>query len=469
MSDRYLNFANTKFGSKLTSMLGLPQPVELRRRDSDVALSQQTILLGSIDYDGDDFNKLERSLSAMGLSCVQSDSVTSEHLIQPTTERKSYDGLVFDARQLKTLTDSIKLHDFFHKHIRTLTKCGRIIVLGITPQICKIKEQRMAQAGLPGLIRSLAKECRKGSTAQLVYEQIAGEAKLESTLRFLLSGASAYVSGQAIYLEKRVGDGNNIARGLDRPSDLLLDWDLPLKNQKILVTGASQGIGLAIAELMVDLGADVYCLDIPQNQTALDSVSSRLDAKAIALDISSDEAPSVLLEYGNKIGGWDVLVHNAGITRDKTIANMSDKAWQQVVDVNLAAQQRINDRLLDNNGFTQGGRIICVSSISGIAGNRGQTNYAYSKAGVIGMVHAYANDLRERDMTINAVAPGFIETQMTGVIPFAVREAGRRLNSLSQGGQPQDVAQVIAWFANPASCAVNGNVVRVCGQSLLGA
>ena len=119
--------------------------------------------------------------------------------------------------------------------------------------------------------------------------------------------------------------------------------------------------------------------------------------------------------------------------------------------------------------INENGRIICVSSISGIAGNAGQTNYATSKAGVIGMVQAYAPEIGKRGATINAVAPGFIETQMTAAMPITIREAGRRMNSMSQGGLPVDVAETIAWYANPASTGVNGNVVRVCGQSLLGA
>ncbi|MQA27085.1 MAG: SDR family oxidoreductase, partial [Micromonosporaceae bacterium] len=116
-----------------------------------------------------------------------------------------------------------------------------------------------------------------------------------------------------------------------------------------------------------------------------------------------------------------------------------------------------------------GGRIVSVSSISGIAGNAGQTNYATSKAAVAGRVVSLAPAMRERNGTINAVAPGFIETKMTAKIPIAIRQAGRLMNSMSQGGLPVDVAETIAWLAAPASAGVNGNVVRVCGQSLLGA
>ena len=114
-------------------------------------------------------------------------------------------------------------------------------------------------------------------------------------------------------------------------------------------------------------------------------------------------------------------------------------------------------------------RIVCVSSVSGIAGNRGQANYATSKAGVIGVVESLAAELAKRQGTINAVAPGFIETQMTAAMPIGPREAGRRMNSLSQGGLPLDVAEAIAWLAAPDSIGLNGNIVRVDGQHLIGA
>ena len=114
-------------------------------------------------------------------------------------------------------------------------------------------------------------------------------------------------------------------------------------------------------------------------------------------------------------------------------------------------------------------RIASLASTSGIAGNAGQTNYAASKAGVIGFVDGASAELASKKITVNAVAPGFIETQMTAAIPFATREAGRRMNSMQQGGLPVDVAETIAYFANPASSAITDNVIRVCGQSLLGA
>jgi 3-oxoacyl-[acyl-carrier protein] reductase len=148
---------------------------------------------------------------------------------------------------------------------------------------------------------------------------------------------------------------------------------------------------------------------------------------------------------------------------------MDAARWDSVIGINLAAPERINDVLLERGLLRSGGRVVGVASIAGIAGNRGQTNYATSKAGVIGLVRSSAPGLLERGVTINAVAPGFIETAMTARMPMMLREAGRRMNSMAQGGLPVDVAETVAWLTSPGSGTITGNIVRVCGQSLLGA
>ncbi|MEU4222065.1 SDR family oxidoreductase, partial [Actinoplanes sp. NPDC026623] len=214
-------------------------------------------------------------------------------------------------------------------------------------------------------------------------------------------------------------------------------------------------------------GADVIALDLPAAGDALAGVANDVRGRALQLDLAAPGAAERLAAHLG--GGVDVVVHNAGITRDKTLARMDAARWDSVLDINLSSQERINDALLEHGLIGEGGRIVAVSSIAGIAGNRGQTNYATSKAGVIGLVRSAAPVLAERGITINAVAPGFIETAMTARIPVLLREAGRRMNSMSQGGLPIDVAETIAWFASPGSGTVSGNVVRVCGQSLLGA
>jgi 3-oxoacyl-[acyl-carrier protein] reductase len=140
-----------------------------------------------------------------------------------------------------------------------------------------------------------------------------------------------------------------------------------------------------------------------------------------------------------------------------------------VLQINLAALLKITDTLLAEGTLRDQGRIISLASISGIAGNTGQTNYAASKAGVIGFTRYLAQQVAKRGITVNAVAPGFIETRMTAAVPIVVREAGRRLSALGQGGLPEDVARAITFFAEPGSAGVTGQVLRVCGGALLGA
>jgi 3-oxoacyl-[acyl-carrier protein] reductase len=219
-------------------------------------------------------------------------------------------------------------------------------------------------------------------------------------------------------------------------------------------------------------GATVVCVDIPAAGDSLARTANRVGGTALQLDVTAPDAGRQILDHANtRHGGLDIVVHNAGITRDKLLANMDEDRWASVLDVNLGSILRMNEVLLADDGVRDGGHVVLVSSIAGIAGNRGQTNYGASKAGVIGLVDALAaNDtLRARGITVNAVAPGFIETEMTAKVPFATREVGRLLNSLNQGGLPVDVAETIAWFSQDANAAVTGNVVRVCGQSLLGA
>jgi 3-oxoacyl-[acyl-carrier protein] reductase len=456
-------------GAKLVNALGLPKPLPLERYKPGQPVVQGSVLIGG-SADSQILESLAAVMKSIGAQTVAHERVpqwiATANKAGLTTGRWGTTGqpgekvkaLVFDATGLTDSTQSDALYWFFHDAARSLLPCGRVVVIGRPPEECSNPRTATVQRSLEGLTRSLGKELKKGSTAQLVYVSEGAEGNLESTLRFLLSARSTYVSAQVVRVGKPVSD-------VVVPAD----WSKPLAGKKVLVTGASRGIGAAIAEVMAREGAQVICLDVPQAQAGVEEVAKKLGGTAIALDIGAADAPQKLVEAAKAQGGWDAIVHNAGITRDKTIANMKEHLWQLVVNVNLSTQERINDALVESGALKAGGRIICVSSISGISGNMGQTNYAVSKAGVIGMVQANAPIYAQKGITINAVAPGFIETQMTAAVPFAIREAGRRMNSMSQGGQPVDVAEAIGWFASPASSGLTGNVVRVCGQSLIGA
>jgi 3-oxoacyl-[acyl-carrier protein] reductase len=213
------------------------------------------------------------------------------------------------------------------------------------------------------------------------------------------------------------------------------------------------------------------CLDVPQAGQQLAQVANAVGGESFQLDVTADDAPARLIDHlVERHGGVDIVVHNAGITRDKTLAGMDDARWDLVLAVNLIAVERINDELLAREALNENGRVVCLSSaIGGIAGNRGQSNYGATKAGIIGHVEVLAATLAKIGATANAVAPGFIETEMTGTMPFGPREVGRRISSLGQGGLPIDVAETIAYLSGPDASWVNGTTLRVCGQNLIGA
>jgi 3-oxoacyl-[acyl-carrier protein] reductase len=442
MADRYASFANSGLGKGMVKRLGLPDPPRLRRYRPGDPIADGPVLLGAAPGGRLD-EPVGKLLEAAG---VEVNGAAADGV--------KYGALVFDATGITDSTGLRALYDFFHPYARSLTRSGRVLVLGTPPEAAGSTREATAQRALEGLTRSIGKEFGRGITAQLVYVAPGGETAVESTLRFLLSGRSAYVSGQVV----RIGAG---------AASVPADWERPLAGQVALVTGAARGIGAAIARVLARDGAEVIALDVPAAGDALAGVANDIRGRALQLDLTAPGAARRLADYLS--GGVDIVVHNAGITRDKTIAKMDEARWDSVLAVNLTGPERINDALLEAGVLRDGGRIVGVSSIAGIAGNRGQTNYATSKAGVIGLVQSSAPVLAPRGITINAVAPGFIETAMTARMPVMLREAGRRMNSLSQGGLPVDVAETIAWFASPGSGTITGNVVRVCGQSLLGA
>ncbi len=448
-SDLFTQVVNSAPGSFLAKQLGIPQPEPLRRYRPGEPPIAGSLLIGG---EGRVVEPL-RSALADDYELVRN-NIGGQWA-------DSFGGLVFDATGITEPQGLNALYDFFPPLLRNLGHSARVVVIGTTPDHAGSVDEHIAQRALEGFTRSLAKELRHGATAQLVY--LSPDAKpaatgIESTMRFILSGKSAYVDGQVFYIG---------AADSTPPAD----WDKPLDGKAAIITGAARGIGATIAEVFARDGARVVLVDVEASHEALGETATKVGGTALTLDVTAGDAVDRITEHlrDNYDGRADVLVNNAGITKDKLLANMDDARWNAVMAVNLLAPQRLAQALVDNGSIGKGGRIVGLSSMAGIAGNRGQTNYATTKAGMIGITQALAPVLQDKGITINAVAPGFIETAMTDAIPLATREVGRRLNSLYQGGKPVDVAETIAYFASPASNAVTGNVIRVCGQAMLGA
>ncbi|MEX1178759.1 MAG: 3-oxoacyl-ACP reductase [Nitriliruptor sp.] len=457
MADLLQQLLTSPIGRQITSTLSVPTPPELRRYEPGQPLAHGAVLV---------VGAAGGAVQGAVTEVLTGAGVTVTHEVTDTAGEPAGDGrperfaaIVLDATGIERSAELGQLHELLQPVLKRVLPSGRLIVIGRPPEDAGDAHARTARRALEGFVRSLGKEARDGTTANLLEVVDGAEGDLEAAIRFLISGRSAYVSGQVLRV------GSSPAGGLGT-----VDWDRPLADQVALVTGAARGIGAAIAEVLARDGAHVVCLDVPAQGDALQKVANRIGGTTLQLDITGEDAPARLVEHlRERHDGVDVVVHNAGITRDKTLANMDRGWWDAVIAVNLTSQERIDDALLSEEVLNTGGRIVCVSSMAGIAGGRGQTNYAASKAGVIGHVEALAPQLASVQGSINAVAPGFIETEMTGAMPLVPREFGRRMNSLNQGGLPVDVAEAIAFFASPAAIGSNGDTLRVDGQHLIGA
>ncbi|PZS20191.1 MAG: 3-oxoacyl-ACP reductase [Pseudonocardiales bacterium] len=442
MNDRYLGLVNTQIGSALASRVGLPRPAVLRRYQAGAPLLAGPVLLGSIS--GTAPPALAGLLAGAGADTRTTDAGDV-----------AWAGLVLDATEVSAPDQLAGARTFLAGPLRRLMPCGRVLVLARPADGTDVTVDASRQA-LDGIVRSLAKELQRGATANLLL--IEQGASLESGVRFFLSGKSAYIDGQSL----RLGAG---------PAPPPTDWNRPLAGKTALVTGAARGIGAAIAGVLARDGARVVLADLPQAGEALVKVANRIGATTLHLDVAAPDAPERLLTYlAAHTDGLDVLIHNAGITRDKLLVNMAAEQWDSVLAVNLISQLRINAALLGGEQLRAQARVVCLSSTTGLAGNRGQTNYGATKAGVIGLVRSAAREFTAHaDSTINAVAPGFIDTEMTARMPMATREVARRLSSLQQAGLPVDVAEAVGWLSSSGAGGVNGQVLRVCGQNLVGA
>jgi 3-oxoacyl-[acyl-carrier protein] reductase len=446
MTDKYAQLVNQGLGRNVARKLGLPQPAVLRRYEPGQPLIAGPILVQGGTAGAD-------SLAAELLSW---DLDVRRHAVP----REKLGAIILVLDEVAAPGDLGKPILAAAASLRDLAPGGRVMTVSRPASDAPSPAAAAARQGVDGFLRSLAKELRGGATGNGILLAPGVNTTSPSALaavRFFLSGRSAFVDGQFVTVSTTAGE-------------LSADPEKPLAGRVAVVTGAARGIGAAIARTLHRDGAILVLVDIPAAGDQLAAVANEVRGTALQLDISRGDAGQRILEHAaQRHGRLDIMIHNAGITRDKLLANMDEGRWNSVININIAAQLRINEALLASEHFRSSPRIVSVASTSGIAGNRGQTNYAASKGGVMGMVRATAPLLAGQGGSINAVAPGFIETEMTARIPFALREMGRRLNSLQQGGQPSDVAETIAFLASDAAGGINGEVLRVCGQNLVGA
>ena len=241
--------------------------------------------------------------------------------------------------------------------------------------------------------------------------------------------------------------------------------NLDLTGQIALVTGASRGIGQAIADALMQAGAKVIgTATTADGATAIDARLKGNGGRGVALNVTDPKACEDIIDSIVKdFGGIQILVNNAGITRDQLAMRMKADEWTDVIDTNLSAVFRLSQAVLRPMMKARSGRIINITSIVGHMGNPGQANYAAAKAGVSGMTRALAREIGSRNITVNCVAPGFIDTDMTRALSEEQQNALKANIPLARLGTPEDVAQAVAFLASPAAAYITGNTLHVNG------
>ena len=239
----------------------------------------------------------------------------------------------------------------------------------------------------------------------------------------------------------------------------------PLQGEIALVTGASRGIGAAIADLLAAQGATVIGTATTDSGAA--AIGERLAAQGghgRALNVTDGAAlDTVLVDIAKEFGPISILVNNAGITRDNLLMRMKDEDWASIIDTNLTSVFRTSKAVMRGMMKARKGRIINIASVVGVTGNAGQANYAAAKAGIIGFSKSLAKEIGSRGVTVNVVAPGFIDTDMTKALPDEARAALVNNIALERLGSPEDIAHAVAFLASPAANYITGETLHVNG------
>lgn len=468
MSDVLLSISRNTIARKFVKKSGIPIPmpqVLIRQRapwkhetlaGMNLAVARGEYSVGA-DREGVDQQRYSEIVEAL------------RHAGADTSgEYNQLDGILFDASTLTTPQSLKSLYEYFHNRVGKLKNCSHILIVGdagaknANPNSADYRLRHLnpvaaaTQEALSGFVRSLSKELgTRGITANLIS---AGRSTdLRGIVRYFLSHHSSYVSGQVL-----AATGSEVATS---------KFEKLLEGRTILVTGAAHGIGAAIARRAAAEGAKVLLLDRPQEIGALEALSREIRGTILPVDLLKEESLPQTVKRLRELAPIHGVVHNAGITQDKTLFKMNEERWDSVVALNLAVPVTMTEMMMGKEHdfiCAKDASFVFISSISGLAGNAGQTNYAATKAGLTGYVRALSESDQCGKSRFNCVAPGFIETRMTQAMPMAVREVARRLNSLKQGGEPDDIAQAVVFLLSDAAIGVNGETLRVCGQNIVG-
>jgi 3-oxoacyl-[acyl-carrier protein] reductase len=240
---------------------------------------------------------------------------------------------------------------------------------------------------------------------------------------------------------------------------------MDLTGEVVLVTGASRGIGAAIADLLAARGATV--VGTATTEAGAQAITARMAAVGglgKVLNVTDSASVEALVEeIGKSIGAVSVLVNNAGITRDQILMRMKDEDWNTILDTNLSSVYRTSKAVMRGMMKARKGRIINIASVIGLTGNAGQSNYAAAKAGIIAFSKSLAKEIGSRGITVNVVAPGFIQTDMTDALPEETRQALMGQIALGRLGNPADIAEAVAFLASPAAAYITGETLNVNG------
>ncbi len=471
MTDVLLSLSRSTLARKFVKSSGIPIPMPqtlIRQRAPwrHETLAGMRLAVGRGDYSVSADNETVRQVYRQRFSDMV--AALNDAGADTSGEFNQLDGLLFDASTLATPEGLKTLYEYFYNRIGKLKPCSHILIVGdagakgsylnggTSSQKCLSPVAAATQESICGFVRSLGKELGgRGITVNFISARQGTD--LRGIVRYFLSHHSSYVTGQVVN-----------ATGTDVCSS---KFEKLLEGRTILVTGAAQGIGAAIARRAAAEGAKVLLLDRPQEIGALEALSREIRGTILPVDLFGEDSVNQTVKKLRELAPIHGVVHNAGITQDKSLFKMNAERWDSVVALNLSVPLTMTEMMMGKEHdfiCAKDASFVYISSISGVAGNAGQTNYATTKSGLIGYVRALAESDKCGKSRFNCVAPGFIETRMTQAMPMAIREVARRLNSLKQGGEPDDIAQAVVFLLSDAAIGINGETLRVCGQNIVG-